>query len=604
MTRADFQNLAPSIPRLPGVYHFISGEGEILYVGKAKSLRNRLASYFSESSKTPFKVRSLRRHAAKIEYTIVDTEQDALLLENTMIKRFQPRYNVMLKDGKTYVYIQITKERFPRVLFTRRVVKDGSIYFGPYTSKHRANMLLELIKTLFPLRTCNYNLSEDNIQKGKIKLCLEYHIKNCAGPCVGYEKEEQYMEKIRQIKNILKGKFRSVKEFVKQKMQEAADNLQFEQAAEWKERLEVFKDYQSKSTVVSTQVGDVDVFSIEADEDIAYVNYLMVKDGAIINSYTAELEMNLDRHPEDVLTYAIHEIREKYDSLNREIIVPYPVPLFDDELKCTVPKRGDKLKLLELSQKNVRYFHLQTQKHKASKTQKKNSTQRILNTLQSDLRMPHLPMHIECFDNSNIQGTHPVASCVVFKAAKPSKKDYRHFHIRTVEGPNDFASMEEIVYRRYKRLLDEKHSLPQLVVIDGGKGQLSAAMKSIAKLGLTGQMTIIGIAKRLEEIFFPGDRFPLYIDKKSESLKLLQQVRNEAHRFAISFHRDIRSKFFLQTQLTDIPGIGHIISQNLLSLFGSVQRIQNLPFDELKASIGPDKALRIYRYFHPEEEEE
>ncbi len=603
MTIAEFKKMAPTIPRLPGVYHFISKNGEVLYVGKAKSLRNRLASYFSESAKTPFKVRSLRRHASKIEYTIVDTEQDALLLENTMIKRFQPRYNVMLKDGKTYVYIQITNERFPRVIFTRKVVKDGSNYYGPYTSKHRANMLLELIKTLFPLRTCTYNLSEENIRKGKIKLCLEYHIKNCLGPCVGYEKEEDYNEKIRQVKNILSGKFRSVKEFVKKQMNTAAEALAFEEAAQWKERLEVFKDYQSKSTVVSTQVGDVDVFSLESDGDIAFVNYLMVKDGAIINSYTAEIEMNLNREPEDILAFALHEIREKYHSINTEIIVPFPVPLIDTSLTQTLPKRGDKLKLLELSQKNVKYFLLQSKKQKANATQKKNSVERILKTLQSDLRMDKMPMHIECFDNSNIQGAHPVASCVVFRAAKPSKKDYRHFHIKTVEGPNDFASMEEIVYRRYKRLLKESSGLPQLIVIDGGKGQLSSAMKSLRKLGIEDQVVVIGIAKRLEEIFFPGDSIPVYIDKKSESLKLLQHVRNEAHRFAISFHRDTRSKFFLQTQLTDIPGIGDKISAKLLQKFGSVSRIQALDMSSLEAEIGKDKAGKVFRYFHPEEEE-
>ena len=604
MTRAEFQKLAPSIPRLPGVYHFISKEGEILYVGKAKSLRNRLSSYFSQSAKTPFKVRSLRRHAEKIEFTIVDTEQDALLLENTMIKRFQPRYNVMLKDGKTYVYIQITNERFPRVIFTRRVVKDGSSYYGPYTSKHRANMLLDLIKNIFLLRTCTYNLSEDNIRKGKFKLCLEYHIKNCKGPCVGYEKEEEYLEKIRQVKNILSGKFGLVKDFVKQRMQEAADALEYEEAAQWKERLTLFKDYQSKSTVVSTQVGDVDVFSLEIDEDIAFVNYLMVKDGAIINSYTAEIEMNLNREPEEILAFAIREIRDKYQSLNREIVLPFRVPLIGEDLKVTIPKRGDKHKLLELSLKNVRYFHLQLKKQRASKSEKKNSTKRILETLRSDLSMEVLPIHMECFDNSNIQGAHPVASCVVFKMAKPSKKDYRHFHIKTVVGPNDFASMEEIVYRRYHRLIKEGKALPQLIVIDGGKGQLSSAMKSLRKLGIEKKVVVIGIAKRLEEIFFPGDSIPLYIHKKSESLKLLQHIRNEAHRFAISFHRDVRSKVFLQTQLTDIPGIGKKISEKLLTKWGSVQRIKGLNIGEMSEVVGQACATKVYRYFHPSEEEE
>jgi len=510
--------MAPSIPKEPGVYRYLDEEGTILYVGKAKNLRNRLSSYFGDKKHIAYKTKTLVRHAAHIEFTIVDTEQDALLLENTLIKKHQPRYNVSLKDGKSYTYICIKNERFPRVFFTRRVFRDGSTYFGPFTSKFRTKVILDIIKKLFPLRTCKLKLSSDNIDQGKFKVCLEYHIKNCMGPCEGHESVEAYDEKIEQVKNILKGNFKQVKDYIKAEMAYWAEQMEFEKAQQWKEKLTVFEDYQAKSTVVSSTIRDVDVFSIKTDDKMAFVNYLKVINGAVLNSDTIEMEKNLDEDEEQLLSYVIPILRDKYNSIAREVVVPIEVVLEDEELTSTIPQRGDKRKLLDLSLKNVTYFLMQRRKEQLNKQSKQTSAERILKTLQSDLQMEELPIHIECFDNSNIQGTNPTASCVVFKMAKPSKKDYRHFKIKTVEGPNDFASMEEVVYRRYKRLLDEEQPLPQLIVIDGGKGQLSSAVKSIDKLGLRGRVTIIGIAKKLEELFFPEDSVPLHINKKSEKL--------------------------------------------------------------------------------------
>jgi len=541
MTLEDYYKISDTIPRQPGVYRFKDEDGTILYVGKAKDLKSRVSSYFGDRKDLPYKTRVMVRHADHLEFTIVETEADALLLENTLIKEHQPRYNVMLKDGKSYSYICIKNERFPRVFITRRVIRDGSTYFGPYTSKYRLKIILDLIKQLFPLRTCNYNLSEENIEAGKFKVCLEYHIKNCMGPCEGLEDEASYNEKIEQVSNILKGNFGEVVRHFKHQMQQLAENLDFERAQQLKEKLTAFEDYQSKSTVVSTKVRDVDVFSIASDEKQAYINYLRVVNGALIHIHTQELVKNLDDDERDLLEYAIPVLRERFDSFAPEVILPQEVELGED-LQITVPKIGDKKKLLDLSQKNVDYYLKQKRRDEASKTRKQTPAERILRTLQQDLQMKELPMHIECFDNSNIQGSNPVSSCVVFKNAKPAKKDYRHYNVKTVEGPDDYASMEEVVYRRYRRLLNEGKSLPQLVIIDGGKGQLSAAMNSVRALGLEDKMTVIGIAKKLEEIFFPGDSVPLYINKKSESLKLIQQARNEAHRFAITFHRDQRSR--------------------------------------------------------------
>ncbi len=526
MNRDDFKLLQPLIPEQPGIYKFIDPKGEIIYVGKAKNLLKRTTSYFTDSKGHSFKTITMIKHAARLEYLVVETEHDALLLESTLIKKNQPRYNVNLKDGKSYTFICIRKERFPKVYFTRRIYRDGSEYFGPYTSKYKAEIILEFIKTIFPLRNCTLNLSQENIDAKKFKVCLEYHIKNCLGPCEALETEKEYNGRIKQIKNILNGNFGEAKTYLKEQMAISAEALDFETAQTHKIRLDAFDDYQSKSMVVHPSIGDVDVFSIEIDEKEATVNYMRIIKGALINSHTFELEKNLDEEPELLLAYAILQCRETFSSIANEIIVPYSVNLDDHDIKISVPQIGDKKKLLELSQKNLRYYILQKKSDIATNTKKPLATQRILSTLRMDLRMDKDPVHMECFDNSNIQGTHPVSSCVVFKNAKPSKNDYRHYNVKSVEGPNDFASMSEVVYRRYKRLLAEEKPLPDLVIIDGGKGQLAAAMESLEKLGLEGKMKVVGIAKRLEEIYFPNDSLPLYIDKKSESLKVIQSSRN------------------------------------------------------------------------------
>ncbi len=597
MTIEQYREIQHTVPTQPGVYRFISKMGEILYVGKAKNLRSRLSNYFSERRDMLAKTKALVRNAESFTYTIVESEQDALLLECTLIKEYQPRYNVMLKDGKSYPYICIKNERFPRVFITRRVFKDGSTYFGPYTSVQQVYAIMDVIKQLFPLRTCAFQLSEENIEKNKFKVCLEYHIKNCAGACANLETEANYNEKITQIKNMLKGHFGNVKSYLKKEMQGYSEEMEFEKAELVRQKLVSFEDYQGKSTVVSTTISDVDVFSIATDEKFAYVNFLRVSNGAVIAAYTQELTKNLDEDENDLLTYTVNELRKKFGSANKEIIVPFEIEVTENELLVTVPKIGDKKKLLELSEKNVQYFLLQKRKEEMNKVAKQTSAERILRTLQKDLNMPDLPMHIECFDNSNFHGSFPVSSCVVFKNAKASNRDYRHFNVKTVEGPNDFATMEEVVTRRYKRLLAESQPLPQLVIIDGGKGQLSSAMKSIKALGLEGKMTVIGIAKQLEEIFFPDDPIPIYIDKKSESLKLIQQCRNEAHRFGITFHRDQRSRGFTVTELTKIPGIGATTSEKLLTHFKSVKQLKAAENEEIVKVVGKAAAKKVAEYF-------
>ena len=596
MTTADFQEIAPTLPTQPGIYKYMDAKGTILYVGKAKNIKNRLVSYFGERKDRQLKTKALVRLAHHIEFTIVGSEQDALLLECALIKEHQPRYNVMLKDGKSYPYICIKMERFPRVYVTRRVIRDGSMYFGPYTSGYRVQALMDLIKQLFQLRTCTFNLQPDLIAKGKFKVCLEYHIKNCAGPCAGFEKEETYNEKITQIRNILRGQFGNVRQHLKREMSALAEALEFEKAQNLKEKLLAFEDYQGKSTIVSSTISDVDVFSIATDDKMAYVNYLKVVNGAIIHTYTLELTKNMDEDEDSMLAFAMPYLRDKFLSENKEILLPFEVAFSDPSVNIVVPKIGDKRKLVELSEQNARFAVLQRQKQEILQAQKQTSTERILKTLQSDLQMEDVPFHIECFDNSNLGGTNPVAACVVFKNAKPSKKDYRHYNIKTVEGPNDFASMEEVVYRRYKRLLSEGESLPQLVIIDGGKGQLSSAMKSIKALGVENQMVVVGIAKQLEEIFFPNDSIPLYIDKKSESLKLIQQARNEAHRFGITFHRNQRSKNFIQTELTGIESIGEVTAEKLLTAFGSVKRIREATAEELELLIGKKATKQVVKH--------
>lgn len=602
MTTKDYKELLPRIPTDPGVYKYIDKEGTILYVGKAKNIRKRIGSYFGEKKNQYFKTRALVRNADHLEFTVVDTEQDALLLENTLIKKYQPRYNVNLKDAKSYTYICIKKERFPRVFFTRKVIRDGSTYLGPYTSKFRARIILDIVKKLFTLRTCNLHLSESNIQKEKFKVCLEYHIKNCKGPCVGKETEEDYDAKISQIKNILKGDFKPVRDYLKSMMMLFSDRMEFELAQDVQYKLGVLEDYQAKSMVVNNSIEDLDVFAFRDEEDKAYVTYMKIVNGSLINTDTVELEKNLTLQPKDLLQFAIDNLRTKFNSVAKEVIAPMDLTLIEENVLATVPQRGEKKKLLELAEKNLNYYVLQMKKDQATRKKKITSAERILNTLKSDLQMDVLPYHIECFDNSNIQGTNPVASCVVFKNAKPSKKDYRKFNIKTVVGPDDFASMEEVVYRRYRRLLEEDEGLPQLLVVDGGKGQLSSAMKSINLLGLKERILVIGIAKRLEEIYFHDDPIPIYINKKSESLKLIQQLRNEAHRFAITFHRDQRSKNMIKSSLTEIPGVGEKISQQLLSSFGSVAIIRDQSLDALQSVVGKAKGKLIFDHYHHKKE--
>lgn len=596
MKTEDFKKLLPNIPAEPGVYRFLDDEGTILYVGKAKNLKNRLSSYFGDKKHTQYKTVVLTRNASQIEFTVVTSEHDALLLENSLIKKFQPRYNVMLKDGKSYTYICVKKEAFPRVFFTRRLIKDGSTYFGPYTSKYRAKILLDIIKKLFQLRTCSLALTPENIAKGKFKICLEYHIKNCQGPCEGFESEAEYNDKIGQIKNILKGNLGTVKRYITDKMHDASENLAFEKAQMYKDKLIAFEDYQATSTVVSTTINDVDVFAIKLEPPYAFVNYLKVVNGTLVNTDIAEMKMNLDDDPADLLSYTIPHIRERFESDAPEVIVPFGVILPNPSIQITIPKIGDKKKLLELAETNIDYYIKQKKRDEVSHQKRISSTERILTTLKNDLQMDDMPFHIECFDNSNLQGTNPVSSCVVFKNAKPAPREYRHFNVKTVVGPDDFASMEEVVYRRYKRLLDESKSLPQLIVIDGGKGQLSSAVKSLNTLGILDKVTVIGIAKKLEEIFFPNDSLPLYINKKSESLKLIQHARNEAHRFAISFHRNQRSKSFLGTQLTQIPGVGKLTAEKLLKAFGSIQGIKEASLEDVQKIVGIKAAQTVLNF--------
>ncbi len=586
-----------SLPDSPGVYQYYDREDRILYVGKAKNLKKRVSSYFTKTHDSG-KTRVLVSKIARIDHIVVRTETDALLLENNLIKKYQPKYNVLLKDDKSYPWICIKKEAFPRVFMTRNMFKDGSEYYGPYTSVKTARALLGLIKELYPLRTCAYNLSEENITGEKYKVCLEYHIKNCLGPCEGLQKEEDYLEDVREIRNIIKGNFKSSLRRFEKLMMEFAARAEFEEAHKIKEKIELLSSYQARSTVVHPSISNVDVFSIVSDSTHAYVNFLKMSNGAIIQSHTVEIRKKLDESDRSLLELSIVDIRDRFRSTSREIYVPFRVSV-GDEVKVTVPKQGDKKRIVELSTRNAKYFRLERLKQ-IQIVDPDRHTRRIMKQMQTDLRLSEEPRHIECFDNSNIQGSHPVAACVVFKDGKPSKGDYRHFNIKTVVGPDDYSSMEEVVHRRYKRLLDEDKELPQLVVIDGGKGQLSSAVKSLEVLGLRGKIAVIGIAKRLEEIYYPGDSIPLYLDKKSETLKIIQQLRNEAHRFGITHHRNKRSKGALETDLTNIPGIGEKTAVSLLKKFRSLKRIKNATFEDLEQLIGRDKAQRISEYFKTE----
>lgn len=584
-----------TLPNLPGVYQYYDADGKILYVGKAKNLKKRVSSYFNKQHDYG-KTKVLVKKIADIKHIVVDTETDALLLENNLIKKYQPRYNVMLKDDKSYPWICVKNERFPRVFSTRRVFKDGSEYFGPYTSMKTVSTLLDLIRGLFQLRTCNYDLAQEKIDAGKYKVCLEYHLGNCKGPCEGYETEVSYHNNIASIKEILKGNFKdSLSEF-KQQMKTYAEDLQFEEAQKIKEKIEVLENYQAKSTIVNPKISNVDVFTIVSDESYGYINFLQVSYGSIIRSHTMEIKKKLQETDAELLELAITELRQRFNSKSREIYVPFKVDL-GESVKVTVPKLGDKKHILDLSLRNAKYYRLEQLKQVKIVDPDRHAN-RIMAQMKADLRLHEEPRHIECFDNSNIQGTNPVAACVVFKNGKPSKKDYRHFNIKTVEGPDDFASMEEVVYRRYKRLLDEDKPLPQLIIIDGGKGQLSSALKSLDVLNLRGKIAIIGIAKRLEELFYPDDPIPLYLDKKSETLKVIQQLRNEAHRFGIEHHRNRRSKSALNTELETIPGIGEKTIVELLKTFKSAKRVANAKLDELEDVVGKSKANKIYNYFH------
>lgn len=584
-----------SLPEMPGVYQFYDKNRKILYVGKAKNLKNRVSSYFTKTQVNG-KTRVLVKKIVYIEHIVVNTEADALLLENNLIKKYQPRYNVLLKDDKSFPWICIKNESFPRVFLTRNLVKDGSEYFGPYTSVRSARALLSLIKELYTLRTCTYNLSPENIKENKFKVCLEYHIKNCLGPCEDLQREDDYNVEIKEIRNIIKGNFGSAIKQFQELMYNLAQKAEFEEAHKIKEKLELLQNYQAKSTVVSPSISNVDVFSILSDEGFAYVNFLKIVQGAIIQSHTLEIKKKLDEPDEELLPLAIIEIRQKFNSLTREIYAPFKFDL-GENIKVTVPKSGDKKKIVELSLRNAKFYR-QEQFKQIQIVDPERHVNRIMKQMQRDLRLNAEPRHIECFDNSNIQGTNPVAACVVFKDGKPSKKDYRHFNIKTVEGPDDFASMEEVVHRRYKRLIDENEPLPQLIVIDGGKGQLSSAVKSLEILGLKGKIAILGIAKRLEEIYYPNDPVPLYLDKKSETLKVIQMLRNEAHRFGIAHHRSKRSKEAVKNELDQINGIGEKTRIKLLKDFKSVKRIKELTLEDLIASVGNDKAHKIYGYFH------
>lgn len=598
MTAEAFkEKISPVLPEDAGVYRFVDASGEVLYVGKAKNLRNRVTSYFVKNQQQPGRIRLLIKKADNILFTVVDSEHDALLLENSLIKKYQPKYNVMLKDDKTYPYIVIKNERFPRLFLTRRKIEDGSTYLGPFTSVSRVKLILDFVRSIYPLRTCNYVLSPENIAHGKFKVCLEYHLGNCKAPCIGKQQETIYNQHIEQIKQILKGKATFVINGLKEEMEELAAQFAFEEAEAIKKKIQHLEKYQSRSAIVQPNIDDVEVFGLVTVEEKAFANYFKVVNGSIIHTQAFQLKKQLDESPEELLNFAILTMRDRFKSEAKEIIVPFAPAHTLSNATLTVPQRGDKKKLLDLATKNALEYKnrvlTKVDKHKLNQ----HRSDRVIRQLKEDFRMNQMPYHIECFDNSNLQGTNPVASTVVFKNGKPAKKDYRHYNVKTVEGPNDFASMEEIVFRRYKRLLEENQPLPQLILIDGGKGQLNAALNSLKQLGIDHKVTLASIAKRLEEIYFPYDPVPLHISKKSESLKLLQQLRNEAHRFAITFHRQKRSKAALHTELTDIKGIGDKTIQALLTQFKSTKKIQEAGFDQLATIVGQQKAELITDYF-------
>jgi len=595
VSEVDLKIQIKALPIAPGVYQYYDIDDNLLYIGKAKNLKKRVNSYFTKQHDDA-KTRILVRKIKDIKHIVVETETDALLLENNLIKKYQPKYNIMLKDDKTYPWLCIKKEPFPRIFLTRRLIQDGSEYYGPYTSVRTVRVLLELIKELYLLRTCSYDLSPKNIVQKKYSLCLDYHIGNCKGPCQGLQTEIDYDNDIQAIRNIIKGHFKKSLETFKERMHQHAVDLEFEAAQQIKEKIDLLKNYQVKSTVVSPSINNVDVFSIISDESFAYVNFLKISNGAIIQSHTSEIKKKLNETDKALLTLSIVEIRLRFNSQSKELFVPFKVNVGED-LKVTVPKQGDKKRIVDLSTRNARYFRQERFKQ-IKIIDPERHVKRILAQMQKDLRLTVQPTHIECFDNSNIQGTNPVAACVVFRNAKPSKKDYRHFNIKTVVGPDDFASMEEVVFRRYRRLLDEDQSLPQLIIIDGGKGQLSSAVKSLDALGLRGKIAIIGIAKRLEELYYPEDKVPLYLDKRSETLKIIQQLRDEAHRFGITHHRNKRSKGALNSNLTQIPGVGEKSAEALLKHFKSVKRIKLASEEELIKILRKSLGQKVYVFYN------
>ncbi len=587
--------ILPNLPDNPGIYQFIDSFGKIIYVGKARNLKKRVISYFTK--KQSGKTRIMLQNAAELRYIITDNESDALLLENNLIKKYQPRYNILLKDDKTFPWICIKNEPFPRVFLTRKQVRDGSDYFGPYTSVAMVKTILELVRRLYPLRTCNYNLTQENINAGKFKICLEYHLGNCSAPCIGKQTKEEYNKNISQTKDILKGNISSVIEYLQGLMNLYSKELRFEEAQKVKEKIEILSKYRSKSAIVSSTIRNVDVFGYSEENGKAYISYLRVSNGAVIQTYTLEIVNRLNETKDNILGMGITEIRLKTGSESKEIIVPFLPDILMKDIKYTVPEIGDKRKLLELAQKNAKFYCMEQLKRKEGR-EEENRTERNLEKVKKDLYMTELPMHIECFDNSNIMGKNPVAACVVFRNGRPSKKEYRHYNIKTVKGPDDYSSMEEVIYRRYHRLTEENQELPQLVIIDGGKGQLNSALKSIEKLNLKNKMTVIGIAKKLEEIYFPGDSIPYYLDKDSYTLKLIRQIRNEAHRFGITFHREKRSADMVRSSLDDIKGIGPKTRELLLNNFNSIDEIKSSSYEKLKDIVGHSKAKLLTEYFN------
>lgn len=585
-----------TLPSEPGVYRYYDKNGQLLYVGKAKNLKKRVLSYFNKNQ-NGYRTRIMVSKIVRLETTVVNSEYDALLLENNLIKEHQPFYNVMLKDDKTYPWICIKNENFPRVFLTRTIIKDGSEYYGPYAKVRPAKILLETIKNLYKIRSCSLDLAPQKIEDGKYKVCLEYHIKNCKGPCEGLESLENYDEKIDAIRGIIKGDFRKARKYLEDEMFRFAANLEFEAAQNVKERLDILEDYQARNTVVNPNIDDVDVFGMTSDETAAYVNFFKIRNGNIVQSFTTEIKKMLEETDEEILEEALIEIRQKFASESKEILLPFHLNIEIPNIKLIVPKVGDKKRIVELSEKNAKEYRLEKLKQ-VQIVDPERHTNRIMAEMQKLLRMPVEPRHIEGFDNSNIQGSNPVSACVVFKDGKPSKSDYRIFHVKTVEGPNDFATMEEVIYRRYKRMLNEGENLPQLILIDGGKGQLSSAVKSLKLLGLYGKITIVGIAKRLEEIFFPEDPIPLYLDKKSETLKILQRVRDEAHRFGVKHHRTRRTNNTIKSELEEIPGVGEKTIELLLKKLKSVKRVKEANLETLEEILGKQKGKIVWEFFN------